>query len=242
MPVITLANTKGGSGKTTTALVLAGEYVRLGYKVAVIDCDAQRWITSWAETCEAAAEIDIISQVAPEHVGECVAALKQENDFVIVDLPSNLDSILAAAVLASDHVLVPFQGSPADLRGAEDVLEFIHLLKEQCDFEIAHSALLTRNSAAFKSRSVMSALKKLESRGTHILKTSLNDRSAFREMFEEGVMLHNAEGDTVSNLSKARENVRALGIELKWRLPRFERKTHQLEWPDFASDALKRAA
>jgi len=46
MPVISFANPKGGTGKSTSALILALELAHRGGKVALIDCDpnqAEKW-------------------------------------------------------------------------------------------------------------------------------------------------------------------------------------------------------
>ena len=49
MAIISLANAKGGAGKTTAALILATELARQGNRVVILDADPQRWITTWAE-------------------------------------------------------------------------------------------------------------------------------------------------------------------------------------------------
>jgi chromosome partitioning protein len=47
MPILTFANTKGGAGKTTMALVVAGELASRGHRVAVLDADPQQWVSRW---------------------------------------------------------------------------------------------------------------------------------------------------------------------------------------------------
>ena len=47
--IITFANQKGGSGKTTLSANLAVLWANSNYKVAVIDADAQRSLTNWLE-------------------------------------------------------------------------------------------------------------------------------------------------------------------------------------------------
>ena len=46
--VIAAANAKGGCGKTTTILILAGEYAAQGYRVHIIDADPRRRAIKWA--------------------------------------------------------------------------------------------------------------------------------------------------------------------------------------------------
>ena len=46
--VIAAANSKGGSGKSTAILILAGEYAAQGYRVHVIDADPKKRLVRWA--------------------------------------------------------------------------------------------------------------------------------------------------------------------------------------------------
>ena len=45
--VISLANQKGGSGKTTLSANLSVLWSNSGYKVAIVDADNQRSISNW---------------------------------------------------------------------------------------------------------------------------------------------------------------------------------------------------
>lgn len=49
MKVLTVANFKGGSGKSTTAGHLAHAFEHLGYRTALVDSDPQATMTRWAE-------------------------------------------------------------------------------------------------------------------------------------------------------------------------------------------------
>ena len=48
MPVISFANPKGGSGKSTLVLVLGLEFARQGTSLAIIDADPNAVIADWA--------------------------------------------------------------------------------------------------------------------------------------------------------------------------------------------------
>ena len=47
--VISFANQKGGTGKTTLGINLAVLWSNSGYRVAVIDADKQKSLTNWLE-------------------------------------------------------------------------------------------------------------------------------------------------------------------------------------------------
>ena len=47
--VIAAANSKGGCGKSTTILILAGEYAAQGYRVHIIDADPKKRLIRWAQ-------------------------------------------------------------------------------------------------------------------------------------------------------------------------------------------------
>jgi chromosome partitioning protein len=47
MPVIAVANPKGGAGKSTTTLVLATVLADQNASVTVLDCDPNRPLVSW---------------------------------------------------------------------------------------------------------------------------------------------------------------------------------------------------
>lgn len=48
MPVIVMASPKGGSRKSTCAVLLASEFARMGADVTVLDCDPNKSLTRWA--------------------------------------------------------------------------------------------------------------------------------------------------------------------------------------------------
>ena len=48
MPVIAIANPKGGAGKSTLAIVLGTTLAARGASVSIIDCDPNQPIKAWA--------------------------------------------------------------------------------------------------------------------------------------------------------------------------------------------------
>jgi len=102
---ILLCNGKGGTGKTTMAVLLAHALAEAGKRVAVLDLDPQATATAWLRECDGA-------KVAEYEPGA-------EYDAVFTDTPPRLDALAPALARCSVAVIV-CSPSPADLWTSRD--------------------------------------------------------------------------------------------------------------------------
>ena len=117
--IIALVNQKGGPGKTTLTMHLAGALARRGAKVLIVDADPQATATRWAAT--APDETPFPAAVAS--LGNLKDRLHREirkfigdYDYLIIDCPPSADSpISQSALLVANLALVPVIPSPPDL-------------------------------------------------------------------------------------------------------------------------------
>ncbi len=125
--VLTVAQQKGGSGKTTLAVNLAVEFTRRGMKVALLDTDPQgslgRWFLARREAFgDAGMEFSTASAWGVAY--EC-EKLKRQADVVIIDTPPKVDADLRPALREADLVLVPVAASMMDLWATDGVFDLI---------------------------------------------------------------------------------------------------------------------
>ena len=122
--VITVAQQKGGSGKTTLAANLAVAFVRAGHSVALLDTDPQgslgRWFMARRERGDPGLEFSTASAWGVSY--EC-EKLKKLVDFVIVDTPPKVDADLRPALREADLILIPVASSHVDLWATDGVID-----------------------------------------------------------------------------------------------------------------------
>lgn len=248
MPVFTFANTKGGAGKTTVALVIASELARRGHKVALIDADPQQWASRWKRLSGEALTFAVLSDVTEDTVEDQVKTLSKTMDFVLCDVPAGLTPVLAKCLGLSDHVFVPVQGCAMDAVGGAQVLDIMKQLAEQCGIAIPHSVVLTRINSIITTRALLTVKDMLARQQVHMLSTALIERAAYRDMFNSGGTIFSMDGSRVSNLDKARENARLLVDEISTLIPAKKertkpvRKTAAKAQPKAATASSKKAA
>ena len=125
--VITVAQQKGGSGKTTLTVHLACELAARGKRVALIDLDPQGSLGRWfllRYDREAGLKGDItFTTSSPWGVPLEIRKLSADHDVVLIDTPPKIDSDLRPALKAASLVLVPISASQVDLWATEGVLD-----------------------------------------------------------------------------------------------------------------------
>lgn len=117
--VITVAQQKGGAGKTTIAAHLAVVFNQRGKRVAVIDIDPQGSLATWHKIREERfgegyTGITFIS-LSGWRINSEVTRLKRSHDVVIIDSPPHTETEAKTAIRAADLILIPVQPSPTDL-------------------------------------------------------------------------------------------------------------------------------
>ena len=118
--IITIAQQKGGAGKTTMAAHLAVAWAASGRrKVAIIDTDPQGSLTQWHNVREARMGEGVtnltFSAISGWRVRSEIDRLSRTHDLIIVDSPPHTDAEARTAIRAADLVVVPLQPSPMDV-------------------------------------------------------------------------------------------------------------------------------
>lgn len=211
--VIAVANQKGGVGKTTTTMNLAGAFQSEGYKVYVADADGQQSCMSW---CAAAGpETPLPFRVGSIHrldkmIGPEIAALANDYDVVIVDCPPNISDLTTARVLAvADATIIPTDASPIDIWSSEGMMELVERTR------VANPAgkfaiLLNKANSKTLLHTQMSAI--LAESNVHVLASTVKQRELYRQSAALGRTVFDVRG--VRGTKIARDEVNAVYNEL----------------------------
>jgi chromosome partitioning protein len=131
MPItITIAQAKGGVGKTTLAVSLAGELSRRGCDVALVDSDPQRSASQWAEPGNLHFPVYEIG-LATETVANWANTVRdiRAECLVIDTAPSARE--LGASIALADLILVPCTASGLDLEATQRTLAIIEAVRDR---------------------------------------------------------------------------------------------------------------
>lgn len=126
--IIATANSKGGVGKTTLAVHLAGWLHRYDTSVALLDCDAQRIASRWLT--KAMPEIPVAATSDAHEIAELLPQMIEDVVAVIVDGPGGLADTTGAILSAADAVLIPTGSSNLDIMGMDWTTTTIHEIQE----------------------------------------------------------------------------------------------------------------
>ncbi len=216
--IFAVANPKGGSGKTTVAIILAGEFARHGYAVAIIDADPQGSSYQWHASSTARGMtprgIDLVRAADEAALFAAIADLDR-HDVVVIDTPGYYGNVLIQSALLADLVVLPCKVHTFD---ASQVVRTIRNLEQHA----AASALpMSRHRVLFNeydgldrnTRPLREVVAYLDAEQVPICSNALYRRVTFRTMTSgHGTLYQMSDGD--ESVRKARYNADQVVREL----------------------------
>jgi len=214
MPVITFFQTKGGTGKSTSAFVLA-ELIAKHNSCTVIEADQNEPFAEWEKDGGKGQGFKIRSVVDPKNqsvddkaIAPLIHKTTGESAFVIVDTEGTANQAAANAVAVSDLVIITSCGNPLDQKAAAKAFKFVRGVSKKAGKDIPTRILLTRQPAVALPRTIRQAIDKMRERKIPIFETQLIQRDAFAAIFGYQQTLFNLDPKLVNDPMKSYANAR----------------------------------
>lgn len=181
--ILTVAQQKGGSGKTTIAAHLAVALAeRSGEPVAVLDVDPQGSLGTWYEAREESFGADSTGLEFRTASGwgarREARSLARSHGYVIVDTPPKTDTDAKPAIDAADFVIVPIQPTPVDLWATSQTIDLA--ARESTP------ALLVMNRVPPRASLTGEMAEAIASSGYDALNARLGNRTVFASAMGKG--------------------------------------------------------
>ena len=183
MPVITIASSKGGPGKTTIAMLLAGSLAGLGLKVVALDADPTQALSRWAANIYEGPAFEVLSEADETRLAHLIDLKAREADIVLVDTAGFGNRAAAVAMTSADLVLVPTLSGEADVTEAEKTIRLVEGLARAARREIPARVVMNRLRRTQLARH---AANEIANAGLPRLENGLSDLVAYGEITYSG--------------------------------------------------------
>jgi chromosome partitioning protein len=218
--VVTVAQQKGGAGKSTLTIHLAVAWSALGKRVAIVDIDPQASVSQWDERRGHngngnghsgahgngnGAELPHVVKLSGWRTANEVERLSREHDIVLIDSPPHAATEARIAVRAARLVIVPMQPSVMDLWATQATLDMAKAERV--------AALIVLNRVPARSRAADAVAAEVASMGVPMADSRIGNRVALASALHRGKGITEYEASSI-----AAHEIEALAQEILGRL------------------------
>jgi len=201
---ISLANPKGGTGKTTIAIHVAVAAQREGYSSTLVDTDPQGSVQDWyrlATSKDLYEDLHIVRATTPDTLRQDIEAAIRDvpTDIIVLDGAARLEGMTGAVLSVSDFALIPVQPSGLDLWGTLEAAELVESHVQQG--LIAAYVASRRDVRTSLSQEVLDVLRSTDASGEGILEVleGTTHRVAYARSLSQGQTVFDTTDTTAKN-------------------------------------------
>jgi len=180
--VITIAQQKGGTGKTTLAVHLALAFIKYhNLKVAIIDTDPQGSLGQWymIRSEKKLSDDNLTFKTASLWGAQYESkTLKKDHDIVIIDTPPKIESDARPSIEAADLVLIPMAASHVDFWATGAIVEIAKKANKKILIQI--------NRSSQRSKLIIKTNEFIKSLSLSATKTIIGNRQIYASSMGEG--------------------------------------------------------
>jgi chromosome partitioning protein len=170
MKTISVISQKGGAGKTTVVINLAGAAEALGWRAVVVDLDPQASAKGWHDHRQHEAPIVISAQAS--RLGDVLTTARSHGaDLCIIDTPPQSETAALTAACAADLILIPCRPSILDLRAISSSVDLVQIAKRP--------ALIVLNATPPRGSLAAQAEEAIRPYGIPVAEAHIGQRAAF---------------------------------------------------------------
>lgn len=210
---ISFASPKGGVGKSTSCLAIAGALLAAGDKVRIVDFDQTETIWRWYTTSPVAQKIrNLTVEKGPTedldtYIGNLYATA---TDYVLLDLAGALTDLTLMIAAFATLTITPAKVSEPDIIEANKMADKLQDVADRLGKPINHFILLNEVPGII-SKDEVDLIRQIDDSDLNRFQTLIYRRAAYSKSFSRGTMPHLA----TSTDPKALKEIDALMHEVR---------------------------